>query len=278
MTLAPKLRALGSVASAVAGAAVKLGGAGLYSSKSLLADGMTSAASLAALAFSLYYYRESLRPPDADHPYGHERLALASNLVSTVLYAAVAGFMAAVLMGSGRYTVSPEAPLAAVAGGLLYFVSIQLARGLGEAFRAYSTLSASELIESVVVTASSLAGATVTYLADLAGAAIIVAYVAVEVAENLLRAIRLYSDVSAPPTIYRVVYEEFRKAGLRVAGARIRLRAPNRYQGDVAIVMPSDSRVADVYSRIREARARLERLYNVDIVVHVEPLEEGRDI
>jgi cobalt-zinc-cadmium efflux system protein len=257
---------------AAGGAAAKLGGALAFSSRSLLADALTSVASLAALALSLRYHMESLRPPDSDHPYGHERLALASNVLASALYAAVAGFMAALLLAGGAYRVSPGAPLAAAAGGGLYLASILLARGLGESFRAYSTLSTSEVIESVLVIASSLAGATVSYTIDLAGAWVIVGYVAFEVWENLSRTVRLYSDQAAPPEVYRAVVEEFERAGLRVARVRIRVVRPGRYQGDVAIAAPPDSSVAEVHGMIQEARRRIERR-GIDVVVYLEPVE-----
>nr|MEB3851619.1 cation transporter [Desulfurococcales archaeon] len=210
-------RVAAATAGALAGAAVKLGGALAYGSRSLLADALTSAASLAALALSLYFYRESLRPPDSDHPYGHERLAIAPSLISGVLYSAVAGFMAGILALGGAYRVEAGAPVAAVVGGALYAVSIRASRGLGEAFRAYATLSSSEVLESAVVAVSSLAGASVSYLLDAAGALAILAYVAVEVSDNLRRALHFYTDTAAPRSVYEAVARELEREGLSAA-------------------------------------------------------------
>jgi cobalt-zinc-cadmium efflux system protein len=264
-----------AAAAALTGASVKIAGALLYGSKSLLADALTCIASLAALGVSTGFYLKSLEPPDEDHPYGHERLALAGAALTTIIYASVAGYMLGELLHTGPYRVSIRAPIAAVIGAALYTVSVLASRRLGSAFMGYSTLGWSEILESLIVIATSYLGAELSYIIDYAGAWAILAFVSVEVTLNASHLIKAYSDIAAPEEVYERTREVLEAAGFRLVSARIRLKAPGVYHGDAVVACPADATVLDVHERLEEAVRALRR-ESIDLVVTIKPCPRER--
>jgi len=262
-------------AAALAGAGVKVAGAVLYGSKSLLADALTCMANLAALGVSVNFYLKSLEPPDEDHPYGHERLALAGSALTIVIYASVIGYMLGELLHTGPYRVSVGAPVAAALGAVLYTMSILASRMLGGAFMGYSTLSWSEVLESLVVIVSSYLGARLSYIIDYAGAWAILAFVSVEVALNTGYLIEAYSDTAAPREVYERARAVLESAGFRLVSARIRLKAPGTYHGDVVVACPAGANLPEVYEKLEEAVKTLRR-ESIDLAVTVKPCQRGR--
>jgi len=259
-----------TVLAAIAGAGVKIAGAILYGSKSLLADALTCIANLGALWVSASFYLKSLQPPDEDHPYGHERLALAGSAFTTIIYAAIAGYMLGELLHITPYRVSLGAPVAAALGALLYTISMLASRRLGEAFRGYSTLGWSEVLESLVVIVASYLGASLSYVIDYAGAWVILAFIGFEVASNTGYILNAYSDIAAPRDVYEMARQALEEAGFRVVSLRIRLKAPGSYHGDATVACPADARVSEVHERLEEALEALRR-ESIDLVVAVKP-------
>ncbi|MEB2835833.1 MAG: cation transporter [Desulfurococcales archaeon] len=267
-----------AIAAAVAGATVKVAGALLYGSKSLLADALTCIASLAALGASTRFYLASLEPPDEDHPYGHERLALAGPLVTALIYSAVAGYMLGELLHPRPYEVSIRAPVAAAVGAGFYAVSLLAARRLGEGFRGYYSLGWSEVLESIVVIVSSYLGASVSYLADYAGALVILGFIAAEVASTVRGVVEAYADVAAPRSVYLEARRILEGEGLRVRSLRIRVKAPGSYHGDATVACPPSASVSEVHEKLDSAREKLRSL-SIDLAITVEPCrrrEEAR--
>ncbi len=263
-----------ALALAAAGAAFKIA-ASAYGSKAALVDGLSCAANLAAGYLLYSSIRESRRPPDEDHPYGHHRLVYRGIVYMLVIYSFIAGAGAAtVYYGSLQgYRVEPGAPALLAVGTLLYAASIATARRSGYAGEAYAAFSASEVLEGVLSTASSLAGASLSYLADAAGAAVITGYLVVEVAREARRLGVLVSDY-APPRLREEVRRLLEERGLRVERLRLRTLVPGRYHGDAVVEAPGmPYEVADLLAD--EAAYEAARRLNVDLVVHVEASGRG---
>ncbi|KSW12498.1 hypothetical protein CF15_07190 [Pyrodictium occultum] len=253
----------------LAGAAVKIYGSLAYGSRALLVDALTCVASLVSLAAVVWYLSIASAPPDEDHPYGHHRLRYGGALASLSAYMFAAGFSAAVLAAStGGYRVGGESSLAALVGGGFYAAAVLAARGLDPVLRVYAGFTASELVESVVTAASSWLGSSLGYLYDLAGGALVLAYLLYEAVETHRRLLRVFSDTAAPRRLYELVEREARLRGLEPLRLRLRMLDEARCSGDLIVVpergMPLD--VADILAD--ELRQEMEAR-GCDLVIHV---------
>jgi len=258
-----------ALALAAAGAALKLSGS-LWGSRAALVDGLSCAANLAA-GWAVYSsLRSASRPPDEDHPYGHDRLVYRGVIFTLIAYSFVAGFGAAVLYYSVRlgYEVEPGATALVAAGTVAYALAALAARSAGYAGAAYAGLTLSEVLEGIVTTLSAAGGATISYLVDAVGGAIILSYLVLETVREAHRLSMLVSDYQ-PPEVAREVRRLLEERGLKVLSLRLRTVVPGRYHGD-AIVDPGNMpyEVADLLAD--EAAHIAREKHNVDLVVHVE--------
>ena len=253
---------------AVLGALVKLYGAVAGNSKSLLVDGLTCVANLAAGLAALKLTVEAERPPDADHPYGHARFAAVGAMAVLMIYSFVAGLALSSLLSLEPYEVSVTAPAAAILGLALYGAAIAVLRRGGPALRAYAALSVTELVESAVTVTATVAGLSLGFVADYVGGVLLFAYLVYELQSEFRRVALLVTDY-APPELVERLHELARSLGLRVCGLRVRMVAPGRYFGDAI--------VAGNTLDLREAHALADRLereaesLGVHLVVHYEP-------
>ncbi|WP_228546810.1 cation transporter [Hyperthermus butylicus] len=258
-----------AVAGAVAGAIVKIAGVA-YGSRALLVDAATCIANLVALAGVLAYYWASKKPPDVDHPYGHVRLKYGGTLFSLLAYMYVAGFSTLALLDSiSGYEVEIGSPLAAAIGGLLYALAIVAARGIDPVLRVYAGFTASEVFESIVSAISSFLGHSVSYLLDLAGGFIILAYIYHEAREAYSLLIDMISDRAAPETVYQVVEREARLRGLRPVSIKIRRLDEGRYEGDI-VVVPIDERMTpDIADLLADELRDTLAVKGIELTIHV---------
>ncbi len=120
---------------ALIGGMLKIIGGLLYGSRSLLVDALTSFANIAALLFTLYYYRLSTMPPDTDHPFGHYRLGVGGKIAVMISYSFVAGIAISELLTSTHYTVSLHSVYFALLGFIVYLGVIYVARLIGGIFK-----------------------------------------------------------------------------------------------------------------------------------------------
>ncbi len=256
-------------------AAFKIVGGIVYGSKSLLVDALTSIANLVALTATITYFMRSLRPPDEDHHYGHRRLTYGGTILTLMSYSFVAGIAVAELMSPKPYSVSINAPILAVLGFATYSVVIVLSRRWGKAFLPYSVFTVSELIESGVVIASSVAGALYSYIIDYAGAWILAAYIFYELALITRDVIRVVSDTAPPQSTMRGIARALKNLGLEPVRIRLRMVDDATLHGDVIVRVPPGTRVDEVNDLISEAERVIKERFNADVTIALEATNRG---
>jgi len=77
-----RLARLTVLAAAIASVANLAGGV-IFSSRLLILNGLTCVANLVTAIAGLWFYREALKPPDADHPLGHAGYSFSSAAFTT---------------------------------------------------------------------------------------------------------------------------------------------------------------------------------------------------
>ncbi|RLG84894.1 MAG: cation transporter [Thermoprotei archaeon] len=263
---------------AAGGALAKVLGGFLYGSRALMVDALTSIANMLALLGTVYYYRQSLMPPDEDHHYGHHRLSLGGVFVTLMTYSFVAGLAVAELLFTRSYSVDVKAPLAAAVGLALYSGAILVARRAGPQFSPYSVFTVSELIEGATVIAASFGGALYSYVIDLAGAYLVTAYIFYELYDVSQDFMRKMSDVAPPPGFVQQVVRDIESVtpGVKVKKIRLRCVTPGRYQGDVVIGMDPSKSVVEAHVVAQRIERVVRHRYGLDLVIHIEPLEQCR--
>ncbi len=258
-------------------ATFKIVGGVVYGSKSLLVDALTSIANLVALAATIMYFMRSLRPPDEDHHYGHRRLTYGGTILTLMSYSFVAGIAVTELMSPRPYSVSINAPILAVLGLVTYSVVVVLSRRWGKAFLPYSVFTVSELIESGVVIASSVAGALYSYIIDYVGAWILAAYIFYELTSITRDVIKIVSDTAPPqPTIEKIA-RTLRELGLEPTRIRLRMVDDVTLHGDIVVRVPSSMMVIEVNDLIAEAERVIKERFNADVTIALEVVDhDGR--
>lgn len=250
------------------GGAVKIGGGILYGSRSLLVDSFTCFANIIALIATIYFYRESIRPPDIDHHYGHARLGFIGAMLTILAYSFVAGFSIAILYYSLKYEVDLPAVYTAIVGFIIYGVAVLLSMRIGKALKTYGVFTVSELIESIVVVITSFGGAVYTYLIDYGGAIILTGYIFIEIYATLKDLLKYLSDTAPPPEVIEKILDIIRRNGLVPVSYRFRITAPGLIHGDVVVAVADNIRFADVPNIISRVKDEARRVVGgVDLVV-----------
>lgn len=257
------------VLSAIAGAVKVIGGI-VFGSKSLLIDALTSIANVLAIIATVVYFKMSMIPPDRDHHFGHYRLAFGGTIVTLMAYSFVAGIALLELLEFQPYEVGVGAPILATLGFAIYSVVIVLARKVGQTFAAYSLLTISELIESGVVIASSLAGALYSYLIDYAGAVVLTTYIFFELMDISRDVILRLSDIAPSPDIENNIKEIFKKHSLNLVKLRLRYLDYRRLHGDAVVkIDDTHTKLSEIRKRIGDIKKEVLEKYNVDLSVEL---------
>ncbi|HDI02318.1 MAG TPA: cation transporter [Ignisphaera sp.] len=255
---------------ALIGGLLKIIGGLLYGSRSLLVDALTSFANIAALLFTLYYYRLSTMPPDTDHPFGHYRLGVGGKIAVMISYSFVAGIAISELLTSTHYTVSLYSVYFALLGFIVYLGVIYVARLIGGIFKTYSAFTVSELIESIVVILAALGGAVISYLIDYTGAILLTLYIFYEIKETFSEAIVIISDTAPSSDLIRRINEVVGKYGLKVIRSRIRFLEPGRYHGDIKVSIPRDINIDELIKILRSLKKELYEELGVDASIEID--------
>jgi len=248
------------------GGVFKILGGVLYGSKAVFVDAMTSVANLMALLLAVRYWRDSLKPPDEDHHFGHYKLAFGGSISTLMIYSFVAGVVTLKLVELREYTVSLEAPLMAFLGVSCYLIAIAISRRLRGVFTHYSKFTVSELIEGVVVITSSLAGALLSYLIDYAGALFLTLYIFYELRDVFSEVMEYVGDRAPSPDVARTIREEFSKNNLSLSSLRLRNVDGTHYQGVATVLVSPDEDMMSLSRRVDEVKKSL-RDHRVDLVV-----------
>ena len=252
-----------------AGAIVKSIGGIIYGSRSLFIDALTCFANLVAITATIYFYRASLMPPDADHHYGHYKLGFGGTIVSMMAYSFVAGIAVSTLMETHKYHVYIQAVWMAVAGFFLYLGAILLANRAGEFFRAYAVFTVSELIESGTVIVASLGGVFISYMIDYIGAVIITIYIFIELYDTGKKVIMYLSDIAPPPEFIEKVRRLVEEHGFSLVSLKMRRISENIVHGDLVVRSREKMSVEELVKRIRHIKEELMEKYGLDCSIEI---------
>lgn len=252
----------------LAGGFVKTTGYLAYGSKAVLVDAITCVAAAIGGFIVLLTTRASLEPPDADHPYGHERIAYGGPLGVIVVYAIAAGFSIAMMGAPEPYSVDWRASLIALAGTTLYALAIIVARldPVGGSTLAIFTFS--EILEGLVSATASYLGSTLSYIVDYAGGLIILGYLLISLSKETRRIVVELSDITEK-SIVDDIRRAFEDRRFRVRSLRVRRVIPGKYHGDAIVEAPCDMPLDVANILVDEITDNLAK-NNVDLVVHVD--------
>lgn len=252
------------------GGLVKTSGYIIFSSKAVLIDAITCIAAALGGFTVLIATRESLKPPDLDHPYGHERMAYGGSLSVLIIYALATGFSVAMLGTPEPYNVDWRASITALIGTALYALAIAVARldPVGGSVLAVFTLS--EVLEGLVSAGASYAGATLSYIIDYIGGLAILAYLLISLTREARRVVEELSDVAERGLIENIrrVLEE---RGFKVKSLRVRQVIPGKYHGDAIVEAPHDMPLEVANILVDEITDMLAK-NNIDLTVHIDKM------
>ena len=265
-----RLARLTVLAAAIASVANLAGGI-IFSSRLLILNGLTCVANLVTAIAGLWFYRETLKPPDADHPLGHAGYSFSSAVFTLVVYAFIMGLGVDEVANPTPYRVAGYAWTVPAGVLALYTLSVLVARRVGRGLEVYANLTTSEIAESVIALALTPLAHEYSYMIDRAGAASLLAYLAYQVAVNTRDVLRKLSLPSPPPEVVEGLKRDFELMGVKVKDLRLRTIAGSQVSGYAVISVPSEESVEEAHA----IADRLERVakskYNVDLVVHIEP-------
>lgn len=256
---------------ALIGALVKIYGAIFYNSRSLLVDALTSFANIVALIFTVYFYKLSISPPDIDHPYGHHRLGIGGIIASIAAYSFVAGVSYTELVYSTVYTVQIQSVYYAIAGFIIYLITILLAIRIGSIFRTYGAFTVSELIESIIVILASLGGALYSYLIDYTGAIILTLYIFYEIIVSTREILSIISDKAPPYEILTSIRELFEKNNFIIQEMKIRVIHTGKYHGGFKVQSLDSKDYEDIWKKIQNIRRILLEKYGIESIIEIIP-------
>ena len=269
-------------------ALAKIGGGLVAHSQALIADGVHSLSDLATDTFVLFAARHARAQPDADHPYGHERIETAATVALGVVLILVG---IGIAFDSVRRLLHPEdilAPawwamaVAAVSAGSkegIYHYTMRAARRIrSRLLEANAWHSRSDAASSVVVIVG--VGGTMLGLGYLdAVAAVVVAWMIGRMGYRLARrSVEELIDTGLEPE--RV--ESIRAALMEIGGVRDLHMLRTRQMGpkslvDVHVLLDDPKLSVSEGHQISEtARAELIRRFDEieDVTVHIDPEDD----
>ncbi len=257
---------------ATLGAIVKIFGGFEFGSRALFIDALTCLANIVALVLTTHFLKQSLIPPDKDHPYGHRRIALGGPFSTLLAYSFVGGIAITDLVNVEPYHVSIYAAICAGLGLAFYLGAITLSKRVGGFLSTYAVFTWTEVFESSVTIIAALGGAMLSYIVDYAGAIAITAFIFYELFEEGRQFLELISDITHPQLAKEVVVE-LRRRGLRVKSIRLRKVSHDYYQGDVTIELDPHTTLDQAHKVADEVEKFLREKFGIEAVVHIEPRE-----
>ena len=239
-------------------------------SKSVFVDALTSIVNTLAIVFIYVFYRESLKPPDRDHPFGHFRLAFGGPIATLMLYSFVLGLVVEDLIHSfnSPYEIKVSAPIYAAIGMIPYSIAIAISKKAGFAMQCYAHFTVVELLESFSTIASSAAGIFISFWIDYGAAVALSIYLVVELWRNLNNVIYMLSDY-APQDVVAKIVEYLNSIGFHVERIRIRKVFGDIYHGDAIVKLKSSNNVYQVHDLLRKAEEDIRKRFKADIYIKI---------
>ena len=266
--------------------AVKLLGYVLTGSVGVLSDALESVVNIAAAALAAWAVSLAARPPDEDHPYGHDK----AEYLSSVLEGVLIGMAAVLIVVAARERLLDPRVLPLSVPGLLVTalssaLNFWLARyliGVGRAARSIALeADGRHVMADVVTSIGVLLGVLV---ASLSGVTWLDPLIAILVALNVLRtgydlirqSLHGLMDAalsSEEQTSIQLVLESFKARYLEVHDLRTRASGARRFV-DFHLIVSSELSVQAAHDLCDEIENAIhQRLPEASVTIHVEPPE-----
>jgi len=252
-------------------------------SSAVLAETAHSFSDLLAAVIALLAIRAADRPPDLQHPFGHQKLEHVSAVVEGLILIGVAGFVAIVAARSFGHPVENSAAGIIVMGlsaGASFFVARRLSRVAKESHSAALEADSAHIAADVW---SSLGTAVALCIVALTGWVEVDAIVGIAVAgwvaaiggRLTLSGVRVLVDESVSQgdlEAIRAALDASRPAGV-LSYHRLRARRSGATRHvDVHVVVDPEMTVSAAHRITDEIESAVaDRLPAADVIVHVEP-------
>ena len=275
-----------SVFAAAALVVLKLGTGLLTGSLALVSAGIESSGDVVAAVLTLLAVRLSVRPADANHPYGHRR---AENLAALGEAAILTGGgIVVVVEAIGRLTGGGEPfeahwyvfAVIAIALGLdvsRVVVSVRgAARYKSAALRSNAFHFAGDMAGSVAVLAGLLAVRAGFHQGDAIAALIVAAIIFSAAGRLIFENARVLMDTT-PAEAHARAYAAITDLGDDIDLRRLRVReSGGQYFADAVVAVPPGQAAVEGQEISEEIEAAVRRsLPDSEVVVHLEPRREG---
>lgn len=271
---------LASIAGNAAVAGLKILGGVLSGSTALLADGSDSVLNTASAAVAYWALAEASKPPDEQHPYGHQRVETYGAVIILVLMAVTFSFVAFQALDKLQHgvheKVDPVGILFAAVSLSLNLVITTLLRATGRE----STVASVEarhtfldVVEGLVTLSGVSLGSLLSGYFDLLAAIVIVVLVAYFMVDTLASLKRAVVDTSPPQFIMDEIQSVLESAEGVLGFHNLRARKVHgKIYADVHLEMDPRLPLEDVHRTCDEIEKKLRsRIGDIDIVIHVEP-------
>ena len=263
---------------------VKLAGAWLTGSVGVLSDALESIVNVAAAALTAWAVAVAARPPDDDHPYGHDKAEYLSSVTEGLLI----GVAAVLILGAARERILDPRPISAPVVGLLVTavasgLNLLLGRYLVRVGRAARSIALEadgrHVLADVITSAGVLAGVG---LAAVSGWWWLDPAVAILVAVNVLRtgwqlvsrSLGGLMDRALTPeetALVTAAIERYQDLYLEAHGLRSRASGPRRFV-DFHLVLPDTTTVQAAHDLCDDIEdAIVAALPDSSVTIHVEP-------
>ena len=275
-----------SVFAAAALVVLKLGTGLLTGSLALVSAGIESSGDVVAAVLTLLAVRLSIRPADANHPYGHRR---AENLAALGEAAILTGGgIVVVVEAIGRLTGGGEPfeahwyvfAVIAIALGLdvsRVVVSVRgAARYKSAALRSNAFHFAGDMAGSVAVLAGLLAVRAGFHQGDAIAALVVAAIIFSAAGRLIFENARVLMDTT-PAEAHARAYAAITDLGDDIDLRRLRVReSGGQYFADAVVAVPPGQAAVEGQEISEEIEAAVRRsLPDSEVVVHLEPRREG---
>ena len=281
--------ALMSIGAAAVLVALKLGTGIVASSLGLVSAGIESSGDVVAAVLTFFAIRFAVRPADRDHPYGHRRAENLAALGEAGILLGGGVFIVAaaiVRLARGGHELDARWYVFAVIGVALAVdmsriaVSLRTARIYkSAALRSNAFHFAGDMVGSLVVLGGLVAVAAGFEDGDSVAAILVAGIIFAAASRLIYENARVLMDTT-PEDAREKAEVAISELGDAVELRRLRVReSGGRYFADAVVAVPPGQAVVESHTTADAVEAAVQNaLPDTDVVVHLEPRQEGLDL
>jgi cation diffusion facilitator family transporter len=248
----------------------------------LIANGLESTINIITLFLTIYLVIYlTPQPPDAEHPYGHEKYSASSAVLTSIAMVAIAVYiiMNAYYKANLGYMVSMEAayiaPISIIPPLINYVYFRYLSyKYLEIGFTAEARHQFIDFLDSIITLVGVYGAVSLTYIFDLISASILSMLILFTAAWNLKDASYILLDYGLSPEIIRDIVKMAKEEPEIRSCHEVRSRKlGNNYYVDMHIEVDPNYPIIDAHEVAHRIEEKIKKRYREirDIVIHIEP-------